>query len=482
MKEEFEFDEDLEKSIANIVDEETADAQLYVNEKYKTEEVMPEIEATAEADTVFKNIEEMEEAEDEEAHISTKKIIIIVAIIVVCIAAITISAVLVVKSLINKSKENYAYYNNMGYIAYDKEEYDEAIENFEKALTFPEGSQDDKDNIDMMLWLYEAYKKSDNKDMQIDILERIIDLDSDNYNALYNLTSVYDADEDYAKIKELYESVKNSDNEDVVTIFSKYMTGEPYASPEAGTYSDDQKIFLGVSGNCKVYYTTNGNDPKENASIYTDKIEIKEGTTTIKFYAINEYGFESDVVEAEYKVEYGMPETPVISPKDTTIEQNSKVMVTIGNIASDSVAYYTIDGTTPTTSSSIYAGPFELPSGTVTVKVMVVDSHGNTVSESKTYKIKYIPKHTREDAEEAIWNALIKSKEVDKKHNDKDGMECQLKEYGEKEIEGKTMHLFYYYVDGEKQDYFYGADINSDTCVAYKVTQKDKEYTLKKLK
>ena len=489
MKNDFNLDDELEKSIANIVEEETADAQVYVKEKLiKGDDDMPEIaqpknrngnvgrinkEAEQDADTFD------DDSDDE--HLGTKKIIMIVAIIVVSIAIIATIAVFMVKNMVNKSKDNYAYYNNMGYKAYDQKDYDEAIANFEKALTFPEGKSDDKDNIDMMLWLYEAYKSVDNQDKQIDTLERVITIDNDNYNAIYNLTSIYESQEKYSKIYDLYTTVKDSDDESLTAIFNKYVVKEPFASPDAGNYTDDQKIFLSASGDCKIYYTTDGSDPKSNASIFTDKIEVKEGQTTIRFYAVNEYGFESEVIDAVYDIKYGNPDAPTFSPSDSSIEQNSKVMVTLGNIGSSSVAYYTIDGSEPTSSSTIYAGPFELPSGKTTVKVLVVDSHGKSVTASKTYSVKYIPKHTAADAQDSIWNALIKQGWIDKEHNNKDELKCTMKEYGQKVIDGKTIQLFYYYIDKEEQDYFFGADINSDTCDVYKITGEDDEYKLTRI-
>ena len=70
-------------------------------------------------------------------------------------------------------------------------------------------------------------------------------------------------------------------------------------------------------------------DPKDNAQVFSNRIELKEGQTTVKFYAVNDYGIKSDVITKTYNIQYSGPATPEITPSDTTISQSSKVMVTV---------------------------------------------------------------------------------------------------------------------------------------------------------
>ncbi len=478
MKEEFDLEEELAKSIASIVDEETADAEAYVKKNSNNSDSDDAGESAGSDDEVLYDGAEDNEDEDK---VGARKIIIIVAVVVAAIAVIGAAAYFVVRAAFNKSKDNYGYYNELGYRAYDEEDYDSAIDNFEKALTYEEGKSDSDTNINMMLYLYECYKNTSQDEKAEEILKDVLELDADNENAYYNLISIYSDEENYSELVQLYQSAVDTGNSDITALFSRYVPSEPEASPDGGDYSDDQSIYLSGDSECRIYYTTDGTDPKTNASLFTDRIELEEGQTTLKFYAVNEYGFESDVVEKTYNIAYIGPSTPVISPTETIFSQSSKVMVTISNIDSGCKAYYTLDGTTPTTDSNEYNNqPFELPAGNTVVTVLVVDDHGMTSMASKTYSVTYIAKYTQSEAEEFIWSALIDNKTVDEEHLDEDGNECTMDYYSLKLIDDKSIYMFYYNVDGEAQDYWYGSD--SDTGDVYLITGSRDNYRLSAVK
>ena len=82
----------------------------------------------------------------------------------------------------------------------------------------------------------------------------------------------------------------------------------PYASVISGEYTQNRQIeLLSSNANVKIYYTTDGSDPKTSltAKLYTEKIDIlgEEGktvTTVVKAYAKTDDGEESNTVEYTY--------------------------------------------------------------------------------------------------------------------------------------------------------------------------------------
>ena len=465
MSDELDLEKELAKSIAHIVDEETSGAEAYV----MTETFDDDLNSYDDLD--IDDDEEIDEPEDGKKKI--KHLIITISVIAVVLAIIVVSACFIVKAVYNKSQDNYARYHNAGFAAMENLDYNEAVINFEKALTYQEG----KNNSDMMMYLYECYGKLNETDKAVDVLKDVLTLkDKNYYNALYYLVKHYEGLKDYASIKALYRENASSTNEDVKKLFNGYLASAPVASPLSGTYSEDQKITITAQTGSVIYYTVDGSDPLISGKQYTGKIEITEGTTKIRFYAVNEFGFESDLVEEQYVIDYAAPSAPTIYPEKSTFEQINKVMVTINNYPSDAKVYYTLDGTLPTEESTEYTGAFALPAGSIIVNVLVVDAHGLTCRTSKTYNVTYISSVTESDALKMIWNELISLNMVDSKHYNEDGELCELRYFSKKKIDDLTLYMYYFSVAGERMDYWFAAD--DEEGKVYYVTEVDGEYTL----
>lgn len=541
MKDDFDLEEELAKSIASIVDEETAGARAYVDKTDKNKGTAVQNSITEEE---YGDGEDESDAGDEPAKDGggAKRIIIIVASVLAAVAAIGVISYFAVTAALNKSKDNYGYYNKLGYEAYDSRQYETAITNFEKALTYSEGKTASETNINMMLYMYECYKAVKNEDKAEAILKNVLELDTDNMNAYYNLVEIYGERKDFEALNKLYEDASATGNSELAALFNKYISPAPSATPEGGSFTDDQKIFLTVAEGCKIYYTTDGSDPKTSstAKIFSERIEAGAGTTEVKFYSVNEYGFESDVIVEEYTVSYDGPPVPKISPQETTFSQSSKVVVTISNVSQGCKVYYTMDGNMPTEYSTEYSKtPIELPAGTTILTVLVVDEHGMTSTASRTYNVQYVSKYTEKEAEKFIWDALENEKIVDKDHyliesdkkkadvrivrdngeaevadnetekgeddkkeeqtekesggnekptekpeptvaETKARKKCSLDYYSQKLINGKSIYMFYFGIDGETQSYWYGAD--ADTGDVYKVTGSNDNYKLSDVK
>ena len=475
MNDDFDLEAELEKSIAHIVDEETSGAHAFV----KNSEFGQKINnSDTSEDTVDNEIKsETGTVDDNGKNKKIKHMVIMIVSIVITIALIAVGAYYIVRYAYESSKDNYGYYNNAGYAALDNKDYESAVENFEKALTYDEG----KNDTDMMLFLYECYVNTGRQDDAIDVLYDVLSIkDRHYYDALYYLVKYYDDKEDFQTIKKLYDENKSSQNSDILSLFAIYQESEPVASPVGDTYSEDQEITLAAKNGSKIYYTIDGTEPGIHSMEYTGKIPVKSGNLTLKFVAVNEYGFSSAVVTEEYVVSYKAPSTPTIYPEKNTFKQVSTVMVTINNIPSDAVAYYTTDGTIPNEDSTVYEGAFPLEAGATIINVLVVDSHGMTCRTSKTYNVTYISNITEEDAINSIWKKLQEKEIVDKEHLNEDGKLCELQYYTKKTIDDITVYMYYFTIDGDMEEYWYAAD-DSEANV-YKITEEDGKYNLKQIK
>lgn len=87
---------------------------------------------------------------------------------------------------------------------------------------------------------------------------------------------------------------------------------EPDFSVEAGDYA--QGFYVTITSDdddCKIYYTTNGEEPGPESRLYTGPIYVSPGLTVLQAIAIDEDGGMSGITEAIYNVsENSIPQEP----------------------------------------------------------------------------------------------------------------------------------------------------------------------------
>ena len=151
----------------------------------------------------------------------------------------------------------------------------------------------------------------------------------------------------------------------------------PTFSPVAGTYTSAQTVTISdATSGAKIYYTTNGTTPTTSSTLYSGAITVSS-TETVKAIATASGSTTSAVGSAAYTISTATPAaTPTFSPVAGTY--SSAQTVTISDATSGAKIYYTTNGTTPTTSSTLYSGPITV-SSTETVKAIATAS-GSTTS------------------------------------------------------------------------------------------------------
>lgn len=169
----------------------------------------------------------------------------------------------------------------------------------------------------------------------------------------------------------------------------KIHLSKPVFGLSGGTYTYYISVKITSEEEGIIYYTLDGSTPNESSYRYETPIELQEGTTVIRCFVMDKDGNSSDIASEVYEVEFGAPDQPIIIPGtgDYVGEQYVRILV-----PEDCVAYYTLDGSDPTTSSEIYTGEFLMPTGTTTVRAILEDENG-ALSEVSTvlYTCVYLP-------------------------------------------------------------------------------------------
>ncbi len=162
---------------------------------------------------------------------------------------------------------------------------------------------------------------------------------------------------------------------------------DPVFSKDAGTYNQAiQVILTSTTENAVIRYTTDGSDPDESATEYTEAIIVNE-TTTIKARAFKGDNIPSDVVEMIYTIELQQVATPEFSVNEGTY--NTPQSVTITSATQGAEIHYTTDGTDPDENSPVFSSTNPLAIENTTTVKAIAYKDGMDVSEiaSVTYTI-----------------------------------------------------------------------------------------------
>ena len=145
------------------------------------------------------------------------------------------------------------------------------------------------------------------------------------------------------------------------------------ASPRGGSFTAAQTVTLTASELATIYYTTDGTTPNPSASpVYAGPLTFGNGTTTLKFIAVDRAGNQS-LVGSETYVISGAAVTVSASPRGGLYNAAQSVTLTASDAGSK--IFYTTDGTAPTAASTPYTGPINIGT-TTTLKFIAVNAAG----------------------------------------------------------------------------------------------------------
>lgn len=150
-----------------------------------------------------------------------------------------------------------------------------------------------------------------------------------------------------------------------------------------GTFNTTKSVIIKSTPGTTVYYTKDGTDPRtsKTKTKYTGPISINS-TTSLKFAAVDSALNWSSITTSTYVI--NLPPTATAGTKGGYYNTTKLIKLTMnqpGNL------YYTINGTTPTTSSKKYTGYITITK-TTTLKFIAINQNGQkSIVYSETYRI-----------------------------------------------------------------------------------------------
>lgn len=242
-------------------------------------------------------------------------------------------------------------------------EYGTAQGQFEKALS------KNSEKPDAYVGLSKVYIGQDDMDAAEQVFTDAIEAHGNNTELYEACIQFYLDTKQEMKIPQLMDNASDS----VAEALKGYIVDKPkFSLSDEEEYDDVQQLTLTTSAKT-IFYTTDGEDPTLKSTKYTKPIQLDEGETTVKAISVDERGVPSMYEEKTYIIELPIEEAPAVSPSTGQYESEMTIEV---KVPEGYEAYYTTDGEDPTTSSTKYSGPIDMPKGDTLFKAVLVSRDG----------------------------------------------------------------------------------------------------------
>ncbi|MEM7209676.1 MAG: chitobiase/beta-hexosaminidase C-terminal domain-containing protein, partial [Pseudomonadota bacterium] len=166
-------------------------------------------------------------------------------------------------------------------------------------------------------------------------------------------------------------------------------------SPNGGSYADSVDVTLSAQpAEATIYYTTDGSTPDTSSTIYGGPFTLTDSATVNAIGVLDGYQ-DSPVASAAFTVTPTPPpvvDEPAISPNGGSYFDS--VEVTLSTSPVSATIYYTTDGSTPDTSSSVYGGPFTLTDSATVNAIGVLDGYQDSPVASAAFTVSSEPPPT----------------------------------------------------------------------------------------
>jgi hypothetical protein len=169
--------------------------------------------------------------------------------------------------------------------------------------------------------------------------------------------------------------------------FTQPTVATPTFTPAAGTYNNGPSVTLASTSGATIRYTLDGSTPTSTSgTVYSGAISVTSTGTTIKAMAYKAGMANSPVSTATYTLTAA---TPTASPGAGTY--TSPQNVTLGSATSSASFRYTLDGSTPTATSTLYTGAINIAATTTLKAIALKSGMNNSAVLTATYTINIAP-------------------------------------------------------------------------------------------
>lgn len=237
---------------------------------------------------------------------------------------------------------------------------------------FERGIQKDESKKDAYAGLAKVYIAKKDLDWAESIFLEAVKKQPKNADIYQAFVEFYMDTDQKEKIPLLLEDVDGNVAE---SLAGYIVAGPKFSLDDSEVYEDVQELSLTTEDGYTIYYADDGTDATIHSKKYTEPIQLGEGTSEISALAVDKKGVPGLPVKKSYTVELPIVDAPAVSP--STGQYNSAVQIEI-KVPDGYEAYYTMSGEEPSTASSKYTGPIDMPQGETLFKAILVNGKGRT--------------------------------------------------------------------------------------------------------
>ena len=210
---------------------------------------------------------------------------------------------------------------NRGYRELQSGSYAQAQELFERAV------RKDSSRSEAYTGLSQVYMEQDDLTGAEEVFLNALETQPSNAKLYQAVIEFYMDTEQQEKISPL---LQDCEDQQVLSAVAEYVSEAPEFSLESGTYSEVQEVSLSSETGGTIYYTTDGTNPSQSSSVYSEPILLEEeGETEIRAMAVNENGIPSVVSSGTYVIEFPIVNAPAVTPATGQYTEPTKITITV---------------------------------------------------------------------------------------------------------------------------------------------------------